>query len=140
MIDQSFDDKTVPCIANVFSLKVEKKILRQICLTSASSSIFSFSKQGCFICKHKGFWRCVRCIVAAHKKCAPWPDNFVPIKNQPRRAVCWRHPADWLLEKEVDFFFPSLDSDVLYSSIFEISQIWTAVEASVLLANYLQHL
>ncbi|OAY74126.1 Histone-lysine N-methyltransferase ASHR3, partial [Ananas comosus] len=81
------------------------------------SKPFKCPQHGCFICKHKGFWRCVRCIVAAHKKCAPWPDNFVPIKNQPRRAVCWRHPADWLLEKEVDFFFPSLDSDEAFNRL-----------------------
>ncbi|XP_042433222.1 histone-lysine N-methyltransferase ASHR3-like [Zingiber officinale] len=61
---------------------------------------FKCPQHGCFICKQKGHWRCVRCEVAAHAKCAPWPMNVIYLKNQPGRAVCWRHSSDWRLEKE----------------------------------------
>ena len=73
--------------------------------TLAEWYIHSLSSQGCFVCKQKAYWRCVRCEVAAHAKCAPWPADVIYLKNRPGRAVCWRHSSDWHLEKEVDLFF-----------------------------------
>lgn len=66
----------------------------------------SCCQQACFICRQRLQWRCVRCTVASHDKCAPWPDRVIHLKDQPGRAVCWRHPAKWLLDKQVNFFFP----------------------------------
>lgn len=60
-------------------------------------------KQVCFICKQKAIWRCVRCTIAAHTKCSPWPEEVIPFNDQPNRAVCWRHPKDWSHEGEVKF-------------------------------------
>ncbi|KAK6944313.1 SET domain [Dillenia turbinata] len=54
----------------------------------------------CFMCKQKFYWRCVRCPIASHDKCAPWQDKVIHIQNQPGRAVCWRHEADWRLENK----------------------------------------
>lgn len=72
-----------------------------------SLSIYAmyFCKQACFICKQKAYWRCTRCLVAAHTKCAPWPDKVIYPISQPGRAVCWRHPTDWRLEKKVNLSF-----------------------------------
>ncbi|XP_072980718.1 histone-lysine N-methyltransferase ASHR3 isoform X2 [Typha angustifolia] len=61
---------------------------------------FKCSQHGCFVCKQKAYWRCVRCPIAAHTKCAPWPDGVISLTNQPGLAVCWKHSPDWRLEKE----------------------------------------
>ncbi|EXC04633.1 hypothetical protein L484_008564 [Morus notabilis] len=55
-------------------------------------------EEACFICKQKSPWRCVRCAVASHSKCAPWPDEVIDLKDRPGQAVCWRHPIDWRLD------------------------------------------
>ncbi|CAL9196123.1 unnamed protein product [Musa hybrid cultivar] len=67
---------------------------------SFTAKIFKCPQHGCFVCKQKAYWRCVRCEVAAHAKCAPWPADVIYLKNRPGRAVCWRHSSDWHLEKE----------------------------------------
>ncbi|KAK9100058.1 hypothetical protein Scep_023488 [Stephania cephalantha] len=56
-------------------------------------------RMACFICRQKGYWRCIRCFIASHTKCAPWPDKVRYFRSQLRRAVCWRHPTDWRFEK-----------------------------------------
>ncbi|KAF6152190.1 hypothetical protein GIB67_019412 [Kingdonia uniflora] len=58
----------------------------------------------CFICKQNRSWRCTRCTMASHKKCAPWPwqEKVTPLANQPGR-VCWKHPTDWRWEKKEIF-------------------------------------
>ncbi|KAF9615806.1 hypothetical protein IFM89_026477 [Coptis chinensis] len=66
---------------------------------------FKCPQHGCFLCKQKGWWKCIRCTMAAHSKCAPWPDRVMHT-NKPRQAVCWRHPTNWRLEKKVKLFFP----------------------------------
>lgn len=65
-----------------------------------------FLLQACYLCKQKSFWRCDRCMVASHDKCAAFPEGVIHLNNHTGRAVCWRHPADWWLEK-VNLFFPS---------------------------------
>ncbi|KAL5213291.1 hypothetical protein ABZP36_024138 [Zizania latifolia] len=60
---------------------------------------FKCPQHGCMVCKQKMFfWRCGRCIVAAHTKCAPWP--LIHLKDDQGSAICWRHPSDWLLQNE----------------------------------------
>ncbi|KAJ7955686.1 Histone-lysine N-methyltransferase [Quillaja saponaria] len=61
---------------------------------------FKCLQHACFICKQKLNWRCVRCTIAAHDKCAPWPEAVMHLKDQPGRAVCWRHPTDWRLDRK----------------------------------------
>ncbi|KAK9084519.1 hypothetical protein Syun_031535 [Stephania yunnanensis] len=63
-------------------------------------SSFKCPQHACFKCKQKGFWRCTRCTIASHSKCAPWQDKVIYLTDQPGRAVCWRHPIDWRLEKK----------------------------------------
>ncbi|KAL6973785.1 hypothetical protein U1Q18_027969 [Sarracenia purpurea var. burkii] len=57
-------------------------------------------QHACFLCKQKPYWRCVRCMLASHNKCDAFPEGVIHLRNQPGRAVCWRHPADWRLEKK----------------------------------------
>lgn len=70
-----------------------------------------FLAQACFVCKRKSHLRCVRCIVATHQNCAPWPDDITFLRNCHGQAICWRHPNDWRLDNKVNLFFPS---SVLY--------------------------
>ncbi|PKI52385.1 hypothetical protein CRG98_027311 [Punica granatum] len=69
---------------------------------AATPKNFKCPQHACFLCKLRPHWRCVRCTIASHDKCAPWPNKVVHLKNHPGRAVCWRHLHDWrLIEKEI---------------------------------------
>ncbi|KAK3154602.1 hypothetical protein QOZ80_2BG0192750 [Eleusine coracana subsp. coracana] len=60
---------------------------------------FKCPQHACMVCKQKMFfWRCGRCTVSAHTKCAPWP--VIHQKDDRGNAICWRHPSDWLLQNE----------------------------------------
>ncbi|MBA0700054.1 hypothetical protein Goari_001626, partial [Gossypium aridum] len=48
-------------------------------------------------------WRCVCCTMASHDKCSPWPDAVIHLKDKPGRAICWRHPTNWRLDKKEIF-------------------------------------
>ncbi|XP_020523670.1 histone-lysine N-methyltransferase ASHR3 [Amborella trichopoda] len=61
---------------------------------------FKCPQHACFICKQKGYWRCMRCTIAVHSKCAPWPQNVIYPVNNSRQVICWRHPEDWRLESK----------------------------------------
>ncbi|CAN6482488.1 unnamed protein product [Victoria cruziana] len=62
---------------------------------------FKCPQHSCFLCKQKGYWRCLVCAMAAHSKCSPWPEAVVLPKDKPGRAICWRHPPDWRLQEKV---------------------------------------
>ncbi|EEF33976.1 set domain protein, putative [Ricinus communis] len=64
---------------------------------------FKCPQHACFVCKQKFDWRCVRCLMASHDRCGPWPDKVIHLIDPPRRAVCWRHPTNWLLDKKEVF-------------------------------------
>ncbi|XP_065848560.1 histone-lysine N-methyltransferase ASHR3 [Euphorbia lathyris] len=66
----------------------------------SNSRKFKCPQHACFICNQKFYWRCVRCPIASHDKCGAWPDKVIHFMNQPRRALCWRHPTNWLLDKK----------------------------------------
>ncbi|KAJ4752946.1 histone-lysine N-methyltransferase [Rhynchospora pubera] len=51
----------------------------------------------CMICKEVNNWKCVKCTVAAHPKCAPWKELVLEGGKQ---AICWRHPSNWLLQNK----------------------------------------
>ncbi|KAJ9141254.1 hypothetical protein P3X46_031808 [Hevea brasiliensis] len=69
----------------------------------SNSGKFKCPQHACFICKQKFHWRCVRCSVASHDKCGPWPDKVIHLINQQGRAICWRHPTNWRLDKKEVF-------------------------------------
>ncbi|KAH9314627.1 hypothetical protein KI387_023254, partial [Taxus chinensis] len=53
----------------------------------------------CMVCNSRqGLWRCVRCPVAVHRNCSPWPEAMIFLKERSRPAICWRHHEDWRLE------------------------------------------
>ncbi|KAL0679931.1 hypothetical protein Bca4012_007912 [Brassica carinata] len=59
---------------------------------------FRCPQHECFVCKQRTQWRCVKCPMAAHDKHAPWPNEILHMKDQPGRALCWRHSTDWRLD------------------------------------------
>ncbi|KAL5699118.1 [histone H3]-lysine(4) N-trimethyltransferase [Ranunculus cassubicifolius] len=66
-----------------------------------SPKTFKCRKHVCFLCKQKASWHCVRCDIAAHSRCAPWPERVRYI-GQSNQVICWRHPTDWRLYKKPD--------------------------------------
>ncbi|XP_072989886.1 histone-lysine N-methyltransferase ASHR3-like [Typha latifolia] len=86
---------------------------------SSVAKPFKCPQHTCYNCKKKGCWRCVRCTIAAHTKCTPWPDG-ITFTNRPGQAVCWRHPSNWLLDKEEGFHrlpLPYIEEDFQIDSI-----------------------
>ncbi|KAJ6731679.1 SET DOMAIN PROTEINS [Salix purpurea] len=91
---------------------------------------FKCPQHECFTCKGKFHWRCVRCPVASHNQCAPWSDEVVCLKNQAGRAVCWRHPTDWRLDKK--HAVPTTDIEEIFCRLplpyideeFKIDSTW----------------
>ncbi|KAK4479452.1 hypothetical protein RD792_014966 [Penstemon davidsonii] len=70
-------------------------------LDFSSSHPFKCPQHACFLCKQKNhMWRCVRCPMASHDKCAPFPEHVIHFPDRPGEAICWRHPTDWRLEKK----------------------------------------
>ncbi|KAK3024867.1 hypothetical protein RJ639_044479 [Escallonia herrerae] len=67
---------------------------------------FKCPQHGCYVCKQKmKLWRCVKCELASHDKCAAFPQGVLQFHDQPGKAICWRH-TNCRLEK-VNFFLPS---------------------------------
>lgn len=87
----------------------------------AQSLTWVANEQACFICKQRVDWRCVRCSIASHDKCAAWPDEVIYLKDRPGKAVCWRHPTDWREDRKVNFFFPS---SVISSHVYPCISSW----------------
>ncbi|MCL7033204.1 hypothetical protein MKW94_004180 [Papaver nudicaule] len=97
----------------------------------STSNNFKCPHHACFICKQNKNWRCVRCPSASHPKCAPWPDKVIYLTtSQPGRAVCWRHPTDWHLEKKDEV--PTSDVEEIFRRLpipyieeeFQINLMW----------------
>ncbi|KAL8265406.1 hypothetical protein R6Q59_023536 [Mikania micrantha] len=63
---------------------------------SQSSKAFKCPQHACFLCK-KSFhlWRCSRCHLASHDKCAAYPEYVLHSNNHPWKKICWRHAIDW---------------------------------------------
>ncbi|XP_057459380.1 histone-lysine N-methyltransferase ASHR3 isoform X2 [Actinidia eriantha] len=73
-----------------------------LCSVSDCQAVFHATcakEKACFLCKQKSYWRCARCMLASHDKCAAFPEGVIHLKTQPGLAICWRHPTDWRLEK-----------------------------------------
>ncbi|KAK8543270.1 hypothetical protein V6N12_015830 [Hibiscus sabdariffa] len=69
-------------------------------------------------------WRCVCCTMASHDKCSPWSDAVIHLKDKPGRAICWRHPTNWRLDKKVNFFFPSSDMSYFWLLVLSPPYGW----------------
>ncbi|KAL3824670.1 hypothetical protein ACJIZ3_020699 [Penstemon smallii] len=82
-------------------------------LDFSSSNPFKCPQHACFLCKQKNhMWRCMRCPIASHDKCAPFPEHVIHFPDRPGEAICWRHPTDWRLEKHL---VPSNNMEHIFS-------------------------
>ncbi|XP_059285496.1 uncharacterized protein LOC132038994 isoform X4 [Lycium ferocissimum] len=80
----------------IFHLECAKEILG-----SSSPKTFKCPQHVCYVCNKKiHLWRCIRCPLASHDKCAAFPEHVVHLNDQPGRVICWKHPSDWRLEKQ----------------------------------------
>ncbi|KAK9213535.1 hypothetical protein WN943_002923 [Citrus x changshan-huyou] len=96
--------KNIPGLEDHVAAWVKKKMELGVPQSNCSLPfLVGAKKMACFICRQRLQWRCVRCTIASHDKCAPWPDRVIHLKDQPGRAVCWRHPPKWLLDKQEVF-------------------------------------
>ncbi|XP_015891518.3 histone-lysine N-methyltransferase ASHR3 [Ziziphus jujuba] len=86
---------SVRCCEGVYHIKCVKEKLGVCNLKK-----FKCPQHACFICKQRLHWRCVRCTMASHDKCAAWPSEVIQLKDQPGKAICWRHPTDWRLDRK----------------------------------------
>ncbi|KVI01375.1 Histone-lysine N-methyltransferase, SET2, plant [Cynara cardunculus var. scolymus] len=69
---------------------------------SPSSKSFKCPQHACFLCKKKiHLWRCSRCHLASHDKCAAYPEYVLRSNDLPSQTVCWRHATDWPPLKEL---------------------------------------
>ncbi|KAL3362673.1 hypothetical protein AABB24_012135 [Solanum stoloniferum] len=67
----------------------------------SSPKMFKCPQHVCYVCNKKiHLWRCIRCPLASHDKCAAFPEHVVHLNDQPGRVICWKHPSDWRLEKD----------------------------------------
>lgn len=57
-----------------------------------SSKSFKCPQHACFLCKKKfHLWRCSKCHLASHDKCAAYPEHVLHSKDSPLQKICWRH-------------------------------------------------
>lgn len=68
-------------------------------------------EQACYLCK-KSFhiWRCLKCHLASHDKCAAFPEYVSHFSDRPWQKLCWKH--DWPPLK-VNFFIHQHGYDLL---------------------------
>ncbi|KAL3642994.1 hypothetical protein CASFOL_013809 [Castilleja foliolosa] len=71
-------------------------------LKFSSSKKFKCPQHACFLCNQKNhLWRCMKCTIACHDKCVPFPEHVLKFPDRPGEAICWRHTANWHQEKHV---------------------------------------
>lgn len=67
---------------------------------------FKCPQHVCMVCNcRQRLWHCVRCPVAVHRNCAPWPEAMVFLRDRPGPAICWRHHEDWRLDHKSWWIF-----------------------------------
>ncbi|KAK6783634.1 hypothetical protein RDI58_017088 [Solanum bulbocastanum] len=94
----------------------------------SSPKMFKCPQHVCYVCNKKiHLWRCIRCPLASHDKCAAFPEHVIHLNDQPGRVICWKHPSDWRLEKVNLFFCSSTQTDVscFISSMKPQQVIWS---------------
>ncbi|GER39502.1 histone-lysine N-methyltransferase ASHR3 [Striga asiatica] len=100
------------CAKENFKFKSSKQFkCPQHCITCRRLTVFHLtsyvSHQACFLCNQRfRFWKCIRCAMACHDKCVPFPEYVVKFPDRPGEAICWRHSADWHQEKDVFALLP----------------------------------
>ncbi|WCJ30169.1 Histone-lysine N-methyltransferase ASHR3 [Euphorbia peplus] len=94
-----YPDEGISC-----SVRTCERVYHLVCAKKhfhvSSTRKFKCPQHACFRCSQKFDWRCVRCTIASHYKCSPWPNKVIHFIDQPRRAVCWRHETNWRLDKK----------------------------------------
>ncbi|XP_047323284.1 histone-lysine N-methyltransferase ASHR3 [Impatiens glandulifera] len=92
------DNLIYPGEQTLCSVKSCKTVFHSRCAVTklglSSSRKFKCPQHTCFLCKRKPDWHCVKCTLASHKECAPFPEHVIHLKDQPGQAICWRHHID----------------------------------------------
>ncbi|KAK1429775.1 hypothetical protein QVD17_11993 [Tagetes erecta] len=61
---------------------------------SQSSKAFKCPQHACYLCKKRfHLWRCLKCHLASHDKCAAFQEYVSHFNDRPWQKICWRH--DW---------------------------------------------
>ncbi|KAL8493126.1 hypothetical protein ACS0TY_024365 [Phlomoides rotata] len=97
---------------SAFHLACAKESL-SFSFSSSKKKQFKCPQHACFLCKQKyHLWRCIRCPIAFHDKCAPFPEHVVYFPDRPGEAICWRHPdlTDRGSEKFISWTFQDIFS------------------------------
>ncbi|XP_076909671.1 histone-lysine N-methyltransferase ASHR3-like [Bidens hawaiensis] len=59
---------------------------------SQSSKAFKCPQHVCYLCKKSNhIWRCSKCYIASHDKCAAFPEYVLHSSDHPSQAICWKH-------------------------------------------------
>ncbi|XP_022882783.1 histone-lysine N-methyltransferase ASHR3 isoform X2 [Olea europaea var. sylvestris] len=112
-----------------------------------SSKQFKCPQHACFLCKQKNrLWRCIRCPMASHDKCAPFPEHVIRFPDRPQEVICWRHPTDWHLEKKQEV--PARSLEEIFSCLplphkdeeFEIDLNWKDLTENTLVPPPYEHI
>ncbi|CAH9086482.1 unnamed protein product [Cuscuta epithymum] len=90
----------ISCSVRGCQIVVHQQCAKKIqCFSSAKQ--FKCPQHVCYSCnKTNHIWRCIKCLMASHDKCAAFPEYVIHLTSHPGQAICWKHHADWHLQKE----------------------------------------
>ncbi|KAI7758307.1 hypothetical protein M8C21_008825, partial [Ambrosia artemisiifolia] len=91
-----YPGEEIPCVVRDCKGSYHLTCARDWLGFSQSSKAFKCPQHACFLCK-KSFhlWRCSRCHLASHDKCAAYPEYVLHSSDRPSQKICWRHATDW---------------------------------------------
>ncbi|VFQ95173.1 unnamed protein product [Cuscuta campestris] len=95
-----FPGEDISCSVRGCQVVVHKQCAKER-LQFSSAKQFKCPQHVCYVCnKMNHIWRCIKCLMASHEKCAAFPEYVVHLTSHPGQAICWKHHADWRLQKE----------------------------------------
>ncbi|KAJ0599238.1 putative [histone H3]-lysine(4) N-trimethyltransferase transcription regulator SET family [Helianthus annuus] len=91
-----YPGEEIPCVVRDCKGSYHLSCARNWLGFSQSSKAFKCPQHACFLCKKSyHLWRCSKCHLASHDKCAAYPEYVLHFKDNPSQKICWRHAIDW---------------------------------------------